>query len=423
MTEHTHDAAPVEVAAAPPQPAPALSPSVGAQLTRSASAMGNQAFGQWAQTAGAGGDAFPSLSAHRAWGGTLARAPGDGGTATAPPAADQANDDDTPEPIEVKGMQFGKSVLDGIIPEAGGDLSKTFSTHLGKQASFGPYGLQVPLFPGVFASFGAGGAMSAKADASLTLTGTNVLNAVSGRAKKQEATASGTGTAVGTIAASMAAGLHVGVPGLANVGVAGQGTLAFRAEGDARFAGSIKRFKPKGEKAWLPWSGELTFDANVKGSLIAAAGGYFEYQVLWIYEDKFGHFKIGEWTLAEAGLHVTGSIKPGTGLQVDIKPWVGDLVKPGFTPEIRRRTQEERDKAEKLAHQGEAGVPPIARRFDARLARDDEPPPAGPPPATPPPPDAAAGGAAPASAPPGAAAVLAGGGDVTIEAEPRIEDT
>ena len=35
-----------------------------------------------------------------------------------------------------------------IIPAAGGDLSKTFNTSLGKSAAFGPYGLQVPLFPG-----------------------------------------------------------------------------------------------------------------------------------------------------------------------------------------------------------------------------------------------------------------------------------
>jgi hypothetical protein len=420
MSEHTHEAAPVEAAAAPPQAAPALAPPVsapmGAQLARSASAMGNQAFGQWAQTAGAAGEPMPSLSAHRAWGAMLARAPGDGGgTATAPPA-----DDTAPEPIEVKGLQFGKSLLDGVIPEAGGDLSKTFSTHLGQQAAFGPYGLQVPLLPGVFASFGAGGAMSAKADASLTLTGTNIASAAMGQAKKQEVGASGTGTATGKIAGSLAAGVHVGIPGLANVGIAGQGTLAFEAQGDASFAGSIKRFKPKGEGAWLPWSGELTFDAHIKGSLIAAAKGYFEYQFLWIYEDKFGEFKIGEWTLAEAGIDVKGSLKPGQGLQVDLKPWVGDLLKPGVKPALRARTEAEREKAEKLAHQGEAGVPAIART--ARLARDADPP----PPAAPPDAGAGAGAPAPAGAPPAdnaAAALVVGGGEVTLPAEPKIEDT
>jgi hypothetical protein len=361
----------------------------------------------------------PSLSAHRAWGATIARAP----DTAAPPASGASDSAAQPDPIEVKGLQFGKSLLDGVIPEAGGDLSKTFSTHLGQQAAFGPYGLQVPLLPGVFASFGAGGAMSAKADASLTLSGTNIASAAMGQAKKQEVSATGTGSATGKIAGSLAAGVHVGVPGLANVGIAGQGTMALEAQGDATFGGSIKRFKPKGEQAWLPWSGEITFDAHIKGSLIAAAHGYFEYQFLWIYEDKFGDFKIGEWTLAEAGVDVKGSLKPGQGLQVDLKPWVGDLLKPGVKPEIRARTEAERAKAEKLAHQGEAGVPPIARK--ARLARDADPPPPAAPPA-PPPPDSGAGAAAPAGAPPAdnaAAALVAGGGEVTLPAEPKIEDT
>src|SRR4051794_25933322 len=102
MTEHTHDAAPVEAAAAPLQSAPAILPSapapLGAQLARSASAMGNQAFGQWVRTGGAAGETVPSLSAHDAWGSILARAPG-GGAATAAPAGGQPADD-APEPIE-----------------------------------------------------------------------------------------------------------------------------------------------------------------------------------------------------------------------------------------------------------------------------------------------------------------------------------
>jgi hypothetical protein len=406
VPDHSLDATPPEAVAAPPQAAPALPMPLSAQLARSASAMGNQAFGTWARGPGAAGELLPSRSAHQAWAPSIAREPG---TAAPPAGGDAAAD-----PIEVKGLQFGKSLLDGVIPAAGGDMSKTFSTHLGQQAQFGPYGLQVPLFPGVFASFGAGGAMSAKADASLTLTGTNVADAVMGQASKQEATASGSGTATGKIAGSLAAGVHIGVPGLANVGVAGQGTMAFEAAGDASFSGSIKRFKPKGEQAWLPWSGEIVFDAHLKGSLIAAAHGYFEYQLLWLYEDKFGDFKIGEWTLAEAGLDVRGSLKPGQGLQVDLKPWVGALLQPGVTQQIRQRTESEREKAERLAHQGEAGVPPIARSM--RLARADDPPTpppaAGPPPAAPPDPGSS-----------DAAAMVQGGGDVTLPAEPKIEDT
>ena len=139
----------------------------------------------------------------------------------------------------IKALKFGKDTLDGEIPAAGGDLSKTFNTHLGKSANFGPYSLQVPLAPLVTAGFGAGGAMSAKADASLKLAGTNIASAAMGQAKKQQITACGEGSASGTIAASLVAGIKFGVAGLANVGIYGQGTLAFRADGDASFDGSI----------------------------------------------------------------------------------------------------------------------------------------------------------------------------------------
>ncbi len=437
MPEHGAQQAVSEPAVAEPQVAPALpGPSpLRAQLARSASAMGNQAFGRWAATAGTG--TVPSLSAREAWG--IQRDP----AAPAAPAAD--TDDDAPEPIEVKGLQFGKDMLDGVIPADGGDLSKTFSTHLGHAAQFGPYSLQVPLFPGIFAGFGAGGAMSAKADASLKLTGTNIASAAFGAAKKQEVTASGDGSASGTIAGSLVAGLKIGIPGVANVGVYGQGTMAFRADGDAHFDGSIKRLRPKGAGGtWGPWTGDIKFNAKIKGALIAEAAGYFEYQVLWIYRDQFGQFKIGKWTLAEAGLDVDGSLGPGRPLQVNIKPWVGPMAQPGVSEVLRARTEAERKQAESLAQAGAAGAP-VARK--ALLARDDEPPspppPAGgDPPAAPAPaaagdppaaPAPAAAGAPPAAAAPagdnaalasiaGVGAVGAGPGSVELEGEPKAED-
>ena len=155
--------------------------------------MGNQAFTRWADGPGSrAGVAVPPLSAHEAWGPILAREP------TAPAAesesAESEEEDDTEEPIEVKGMQFGKSVLDGVIPAAGGDLTKTFTTNFDKKADFGPYSMMVPLMPPfVTAKFGAAGAMGAKANASLTLTGTNIADAAFGQAKKQQVTASGKG--------------------------------------------------------------------------------------------------------------------------------------------------------------------------------------------------------------------------------------
>src|SRR5689334_7713633 len=205
-----------EAAVAVPQVAPAplgpVAPSpLRAQLARSASAMGNQAFTRWAATAAPGRPSLPPLSAREAWGVLREPAP----AATDAPAEET---DDSPEPIVISGLKFGKSLLDGEIPAAGGDLSKTFSTSLGKSASFGPYSMQVPLFPGIFASFGAGGAMSANANASLTLSGTNSdgPHGPSGPSKKQEVKASGAGSASGTIAGSLVAGLSIGIPGAAN---------------------------------------------------------------------------------------------------------------------------------------------------------------------------------------------------------------
>ena len=181
--------------------------------------MGNQAFTSWARGAGAAGEPLPTSSARELWGPILAREP-----TTAPAGGEQTEEDDADEPIVIKALKFGKDVLDGEIPASGGDLSKTFNTHLGKSANFGPYSLQVPLAPLVTAGFGAGGAMSAKADASLKLSGTNIASAAFGQAKKQHVTASGTGSASGTIAASLVAGVKFGVAGLANLGVYGQGT-------------------------------------------------------------------------------------------------------------------------------------------------------------------------------------------------------
>ena len=384
-----HQAAPVQAVVAPPAAIPAAAPSMRSpRLARSrASAVGNAAFARWASSGGAAGAPLPSLSARKTWGPpVLAREPGGAAAPAAAPAPAASNaDDDTEEPIEVKGMKLGKELLEGVIPAAGGDLTKTFAGHIGHQASFGPYGLQVPLFPGIFAGFGVGGAMSAKADGSLTLTGTNILHSAMG-SKKQELSATGSGTASGTIAGSLTAGLKIGIPGALNVGVYGQGTLAFTAGGEASFAGTLKRFKPKGESTFLPWSGEISFDAHLRGSLIAEAAGYFEYQVLWVIRDQFGNFKIGQWTLADAGLDIKGTMGPGRPLQVTIKPWVGKMMQPSVTQELRARTDAEREKAKSLSSAGAAGSP-VARK--ARLMRDGAPP-------TPPPDDSGGGASAPA---------------------------
>jgi hypothetical protein len=415
MSEAAPPQAAVEPAVATPQamPAPAGFSPLHAQLARSASAMGNHAFTRWADGPGSrSGVAVPPLSAHEAWGPILAREP------AAPAAeAESEQEDDAEEPIEVKGMQFGKSLLDGVIPAAGGDLTKTFTTNFDKKADFGPYSMMVPLMPPfVTAKFGAAGAMGAKANASLTLTGTNIADAAFGQAKKQQVTASGKGDASGTIAGSLVAGVMLGAPGLLNMGIYGQGTLALNVVGDGSFDGSIKRLKPKkGGGSWGPWTGDLSFKAKLKGSLIAEASGYLEYQVLWIFRDQFAKFKIGKWTLAEAGIDIAGTMGPDRPFQVTIKPFVGPLMQPGHSKEVRERTKPERELAEKMARDGAAGVPPGLSRT---LARVPDPPPdddeaqpaAGGAPAAPAAaaPEAAGGGAAPAAEPAGPEAAPAG---------------
>ena len=137
----------------------------------------------------------------------------------------------------------------------------------------------------------------------------------------------------------------------------------------------------------MPWSGAIKFNANIKGHLIAEAKGYFSWQVLWIFEDQFGHFKIGQWTLAEAGLNVTGEMGPGKPMSWDIKPYVGEMLQPGISKELRARTKPEREKAEKLARAGASGNP-LARKL---MRAPDDPPPAG-------------GGAADEEPPPGGGA-------------------
>ena len=225
-------AAPQAVADAPAPMGPVVSP-LRAQLSRSASAMGNQAFTSWARGAGAAGEPLPTSSARELWGPILAREP-----TTAPAPAGEAKDeaDDADEPIVIKALKFGKDALDGEIPASGGDLSKTFNTHLGKSANFGPYSLQVPLAPLVTAGFGAGGAMSAKADASLKLSrhehrqrGVRARPRSSTSRRPARAARRARSPPASSPASSSAS------PGLANVGLYGQGTLAFRADGNASF--------------------------------------------------------------------------------------------------------------------------------------------------------------------------------------------
>ena len=341
------------------------------------------------------GEPLPTSSARELWGPILAREPT---TAPRRPASRQ-KEDDADEPIVIKALKFGKDALDGEIPASGGDLSKTFNTHLGKSANFGPYSLQVPLAPLVTAGFGAGGAMSAKADASLKLTGTNIASAAFGQAKKQHVTASGTGSASGTIAASLVAGIKFGVAGLANVGIYGQGTLAFRADGNASFDGSIQRLKPKKARRHVgsvagqhQLQGEDQGLADRRGPGLLRVPGAVDLQrpVRQVQDRQVdaGRGRAGPHRDARAGQAARRS-PSSRGSDT--------LLKPGVTEEIRKRTQAEREMAEKLASAGAAGSP-VARKV-LRAPGDD-----------PPPDDPAAGGGAPppagggAAAPPAAAA-------------------
>ena len=197
-----------------------------AQLSRSASAMGNHAFTPWADGPGAPCRSLvPPLSANEAWGPIIAREPA--APAAESEAAEAQEEDDKEEPIEVKGLQFGKSCSTASSRRQAATSRRRSSPTSTRRRDFGPYSMMVPLMPPfVTAKFGAAGAMGAKADASLTLTGTNIADAAFGQAKKQQVTAAGEGTAGGTIAGSLVAGVIIGAPGLLNMGIFGQGTLA-----------------------------------------------------------------------------------------------------------------------------------------------------------------------------------------------------
>ena len=138
--------------------------------------------------------------------------------------------------------------------------------------------------------------------------------------------------------------------------------------------------------------------------------------MLWIFRDQFAKFKIGKWTLAEAGIDIAGTMGPDRPFQVTIKPFVGPLMQPGHSKEVRERTKPERELAEKMARDGAAGVPSGLSRTLARAPDpppdDDDAPPAGggaPAAAAPAAPEAAGGGAAaPAAEPAGPEAAPAG---------------
>jgi hypothetical protein len=322
-----------------------------------ASAMGNHAFGTWAN----------SLSRTPS-GGVLAR-------------KDEEEEEEDDGPITLPGMNFAQAVIGGEFPKDG-EVSKEVKGKLDKRWSW-KTGVEVPLFLGVMAKFGIGVGMSFEMpNASIKMKG--YQRKVGGLGKRQGVQVTGgTGAVKGMLAGSMTAGLALGVPGT-NVGVNGQGTLALIADANASFKGDFYRNKPRG-MTWGSWNGGLEFDADVKGKIIAAASGYFHYQVLWIFEDKFGHFKIGSWTLCDANLKVKGSLTPQEGLKVSIEPKMGDMFKPtGKSPEVRKRTEEEIRKAEELAGLGRGPVQQQLTRKVARAGADAPPPPAdggaGPPP-------------------------------------------
>lgn len=389
---------------APAAPAHAPSGPMGGVM-RSASAIGNQSFSGWAQGPGASGAPLPGTSARSLWGGpgpVVARDPEGGGAAA--PAADA--DADKKDKVELpSGLKFGKAVIDGTIDDLDAEYKKTFSTSFGDSKAWGPWNLDVPLAPGIMARFGAAATGSISVpDASLTLQASQHKNSID-QSTKQLVAASGQGSAKGAMAGSLVAGLAVGVPGT-NVGIFGQGTMALGGAAVGNFKGALSRFKPKGEDKYLPWHGELSFDVRIDAVVRAAANGYFQYEVLWLFKDQFGHFKIGEWDLAEGHLIAHVSAKPGEGTKVDIKPSFGKLNQPGtIMKELRARTDAEAAKAAALARKSPVQAA-LGRSIAARAG--DEPPPAAPPPADgqggAPPPNAAAG---PAPDPSAAAAAPA----------------
>jgi len=266
--------------------------------------------------------------------------------------------------------------------------------------------LQTHLFPGVFVHFNAGVSVAAGARANVNLGLTRAKDA--GTTYVDSVKGGGSIAANGLLVGSLSAGLGVGIPG-ANVKAHASGSLRLQGSGSATIDGTMRR--TGGAGSWSGWAGRMNIDGELKGSLTAAASGYFSWQVLW-FDGRFGEFKISEWKLGDASIKVKGWADLQGGSDIKLLPDFSPPQQPKVESRMERRAPQQGQPATgrqlgTKRREGATGGPvfigaaPSGTAFDAMVARETaSAPPAAVPPAAAPAAQPASGPSADPAAPP-----------------------
>jgi len=166
-----------------------------------------------------------------------------------------------------------------------------------------------------------------------------------------------------------------------------------------------------GAGSWSGWAGRMNIDGELKGSLTAAASGYFSWQVLW-FDGRFGEFKISEWKLGDASIKVKGWADLQGGSDIKLLPDFSPPQQPKVESRMERRAPQQGQPATgrqlgTKRREGATGGPvfigaaPSGTAFDAMVARETaSAPPAAVPPAAAPAAQPASGPSADPAAPP-----------------------
>ena len=154
----------------------------------------------------------------------------------------------------------------------------------------------------------------------------------------------------------------------------------------------------------------MNIDGELKGTLTAAASGYFSWQVLW-FDGRFGEFKISEWKLGDASIKLKGWADLQGGSDIKLIPDFSPPQQPKVESRMERRAPQQGQPATgrqlgTKRREGATGGPvfigaaPAGTAFDAMVARETAPAAAAPPAAAPPAAQPASGPQADAAAPP-----------------------
>jgi hypothetical protein len=411
-------------ARAPAPGAPIAAPASGGSLGSFASGMGNASFARslgGTAAPGAGGtvartplpgagsisqDAVTAQLARSVQQRRVARDPAPAATNAGASTSDGPSSAIPSDPAGIALRMGDQAVSDHLLPD------KPYSKELVTKFAAGSpqmLRLQTHLFPGVFVHFNAGVSVAAGARAKVNLGLTRAQDA--GTRYVDSVTASGSVAANGLLVGSLSAGLGVGIPG-ANVTAHASGSLRLQASGSAGVNGTVRR--TGGAGSWSGWAGKINVDGELKGTLTAAASGYFQWQVLW-FDGRFGEFRISEWKLGEAGIKVKGWADLAGGSDIRLLPDFSPPQQPKVQTRMERRAPQQGQPAAGRSlgtkrREPSSGGPvligaaPAGTAFDAMVARETAgatPPPQPAPAAPGPAPDTGSGATSPS---PGAAA-------------------